>query len=460
MSERSINKRILVVGDIMLDTYHFGDVARISPEAPVPVFLEKDKIKLSPGGAANVAINLAAIGNSVDVLSGVGDDEAGTALVSLLVDAGINIDNIATISGRCTTHKIRYIAQNNQQIMRSDREDSSMIDPRIFADSLGDMESSIEKYGLVLISDYNKGLLSYEFIQRIIGIANANDIPVFIDVKDSDCAKYHGATLLKPNRKELEELTGLPTGTSEEAESASIFLCNMAECKYVLTTLGADGMILVDRKHVLKKIKSVAKEVYDVTGAGDTSLAYLAAEVFLGHDIEYAMEVSNIAAGIQVGKVGTSVVYPDEVMNELRNHSSGRKTVFTNGCFDILHAGHVSYLKKAREMGDRLVVGVNSDESVRRLKGDGRPVNNLEDRIEVLSALECVDEVIPFEEDTPIELIKKVHPDILVKGEDYTVDTIVGADHVLSYGGEVRTIPLLEGRSTTGIIAKMKGERQ
>ena len=459
MSEIIMNKRIMVVGDIMLDTYRFGEVSRISPEAPVPVFLEKDRIKLSPGGAANVAINVAAIGVPVDVLSVVGDDEAGVSLVRLLNDAGINTDCILTIAERCTTHKIRYIAQNNQQIMRSDKEDSTEVFVDVCEKVLNRLERDIDKYGLILLSDYKKGLLSYDLTQRIIGIAKKNKVPVYIDVKDPNTEKYRGATLLKPNRKELSDLSGMSVKTIDEAENAAIHLCNIAECNYVLTTLGADGMLLVNRNQVLKKIESVAREVYDVTGAGDTSLAYLAAEIVMGHDLEYAMEISNVAAGIQVGKVGTSVVYPEEVRAELSKQKSiGSRIVFTNGCFDILHAGHVSYLKKAKELGDRLVVGINSDESVRRLKGNGRPINKLEDRIAVLSALDCVDEVIPFEEDTPLELIKRVHPDVLVKGNDYTVENIVGADFVLSYGGDVKTIPLLQGRSTTGIAKRMRGE--
>lgn len=457
--ENSIVKRILVIGDVMLDTYHFGDVSRISPEAPVPVFLEKNRTRVSPGGAANVAINVAAIGVPVDLFSAIGNDHAGDELLYLLKEAKIDTASISILENRCTTNKIRYIAQNNQQIMRSDIEDSSEIDSCIFEDTFRKIEKNIGCYGLFLISDYKKGLLSVTFTQKIIDIAMRHGVPVYVDVKDSNIKKYSGATLLKPNRKELSDLTGMPVKTMEEVEKAAVGLCCKADCSYVLTTLGAEGMMLVDRSHKLKTIQSVAREVYDVTGAGDTSLAYLAAEIIHGHDIEYAMEISNIAAGIQVGKVGTSVVYPEEVKLEFsKQQYGGEKTVFTNGCFDILHAGHVTYLKKARELGDRLIVGINTDASVRRLKGDSRPVNSLEDRMVVLSELNCVDDVIPFDEDTPLNLIMKVHPDVLVKGADYTIENIVGADYVMSYGGEVRTIPLLDGRSTTGIINKMKGE--
>lgn len=460
MREGLRDKKILVMGDIMLDTYYFGDVTRISPEAPVPVFLKMDKDRQSPGGAANVAVNVAAIGVPVDVFSAIGDDEAGRKLIDLLSEKNVNTTHIGMVKGRRTTQKIRYIAQNNQQIMRSDIEDVGDILIGMCVNNLKQLEKSMDQYGLILISDYKKGFLTVELTQRVIYMAREHKIPVYIDVKDTNIEKYQKATLLKPNRRELAKLSGMPVVTLEDVQVAAINLCRRADSDYVLTTLGAEGMMLVNASKVIKVIQSVAREVYDVTGAGDTSLAYLAAEIVLGKDIEYAMDVSNIAAGIQVGKIGTSVVYPDEVKAELKKwlSSSGTKTVFTNGCFDILHAGHVSYLKKARELGDRLVVGINSDESVRRLKGDSRPVNVLEDRMAVLSELQCVDEVIPFEEDTPLELIKKVHPDILVKGNDYMADNIVGADIVLSYGGKVVTIPLLEGRSTTKIISKARGE--
>ena len=442
----------------MLDTYHFGDVSRISPEAPVPVFLEKDRIKNVPGGAANVAINVAAIGIGVDVFSATGRDDAGNELIKLLNKQGINTGLIQRLDDRHTTNKIRYIARNNQQIMRSDIEKTDLMSSELFSKTLETIESSIKEYGLILISDYMKGFLTEELTQVIIGIGNKYNIPVFIDVKDTNISKYRGATLLKPNKKELSDLTGFSVKSVDDAGKAAIQLCRNAECDYILTTLGAEGMLLADGTKVIKAIKSVAKEVYDVTGAGDTSIAYLAAETVLGKDIADAMEISNIAAGIQVSKVGTSVVHPEEVERELLVRKSGKeRVVFTNGCFDILHAGHVSYLKKARALGDKLIVGINTDDSVRRLKGDCRPVNSLEDRMAVLSELECVDEVISFDEDTPEELIKKLHPDVLVKGDDYTVDKIVGADFVMSYGGEVKTIPLLKGRSTTGIISKMRG---
>ena len=442
----------------MLDTYHFGDVTRISPEAPVPVFLEKGMIKNTPGGAANVAINIRAMGLQVDVFSTVGKDKAGDTLLDLLRNNGIGTCLIERLEDHLTTNKIRYIAQNNQQIMRSDVEQTEILSCDSFCAGMKAIEADVECYGLILISDYKKGFLSSELTQFLIEIGRRKHIPVYIDVKDTDLEKYKGATLLKPNRKELSDLTKMSVESLCDAGKAAIKLCERADCDYVLTTLGADGMLLADRTKVIRTIKSVAREVYDVTGAGDTTIAYLAAEILMGRNIIEAMEISNIAAGIQVARVGTSVVYPEEVKKKLKSKAFvGKKIVFTNGCFDVLHAGHVSYLKTARALGDKLVVEINSDDSVRRLKGNGRPVNRLEDRIAVLSELECVDEVIPFDEDTPEELIERVRPDVLVKGADYSIDKIVGAEYVMSYGGEVKTIPLMEGRSTTKIINKMRG---
>lgn len=474
------DKKILVIGDAMLDIYHFGKVDRISPEAPVPVFLETGKRKYVPGGAANVAVNIAAIGVSVDLCAVVGTDEAASKLKSLLTGQNVDIHMICESKGRQTTNKLRYMGPNNQQILRADEEDTSEMPFEEIADILDKITSQIEQYGLFLISDYQKGFLTDEITQAFIRMANEHRIPILVDVKGSCISKYKNATLLKPNRKELSDLTGMDTYSREMVIAAAEFLCEEASCRYVLTTLGAEGMLLVERGQVAKEVKSVAKEVYDVTGAGDTSIAYLAAELVLGKDIMEAMEISNYAAGLQVSKVGTSIVYPGEVARVMyRQESSGKdkwldfyqenglnqliekrrngyKVVFSNGCFDILHAGHVTYLKEARKMGDLLVIGVNTDASVKRLKGNCRPVNPLADRMLLLSALEVVDFVVPFQEDTPLELIKIIKPDVLVKGGDYQVEQIVGAKEVLENGGEVKVLPLLEGRSTTIIIEKMQ----
>lgn len=448
-------KRILVVGDGMLDQYHFGDVNRISPEAPVPVFLQSGNSN-SAGGAANVAVNIASIGIPVDLCCAIGEDEAGTSLMRVVEKYRIGTRLMRVCPDRRTTCKSRYIAQNNQQILRADLEDAEEIPFVKVSDLFRAVEDSIDLYGLVLLSDYAKGFLTVELTERLIELCHHHNMPVFADVKGKEAKKYYGATLIKPNRKELQDLSGLPARTTEEAGMAAQSLCNEAGAGYVLTTLGADGMLLADAKGVLKVVRSIAREVYDVTGAGDTTIAYLSAAFLTGNPITKAMEVANAAAGIQVGKVGTGIVKPEEVRAAMQRGRSAKKIVFTNGCFDILHAGHVAYLKKAKTFGDWLVVGINSDDSVRRIKGESRPVNSLDDRKMVLESLSFIDEVIPFDEDTPLELIKQVHPDVLVKGGDYKLSDIVGADEVQAYGGEVKVLDYIQGKSTTEIIKKMK----
>lgn len=493
--------KILVIGDAMLDTYHFGQVNRISPEAPVPVFLETGREKHVPGGAANVAVNIAAIGVPVELCSVVGKDINAKILKDLLDMRNVGTHLICETERRQTTNKLRFIGPNNQQILRVDTEDIRDLSYADVKDEIEQVAACIRQYSLVLLSDYKKGFLTEEIAQAFINIANANHIPVLVDVKDKNIQKYRNATLLKPNKKELSDLTGMNVDTMEEVKLAARELCRRTSCEYVLTTLGAEGMLLVKQDKVVKQVKSVAKEVYDVTGAGDTSIAYLAAELVLGKSVTEAMEISNYAAGLQVSKVGTSIVYPEEVFRTMnrdekrikvqefadretekidkpnsfetedkelnfylakglerleKKRRAGSRIVFTNGCFDILHAGHITYLKKAKKLGDILVIGVNTDESVKRLKGNSRPVNPIEDRLMLLSALEYVDYVVPFQEDTPLELIKAIKPDVLVKGGDYQIDSIVGAKEVLDGGGIVRVLPFIEGRSTTGIIDKMQ----
>ena len=475
-----MNKRILIIGDIMLDTYHFGKVERISPEAPVPVFLETGRVKNVPGGAANVAVNIAAIGVETSLCSVVGNDENGKVLSKLLSSQDVLTDYVLTDEDRMTTTKLRYIGPNNQQIMRADAEVTDEVSDRSIDPILGEIERNIASFGLVLLSDYSKGFLSEKVSQAFIKIAKKAGIPVLIDVKEKNLDKYKGATLLKPNRKELSVLSGMPVETKEQAIAAAIFLCKEADAEYVLTTLGADGMILVNRDGLQYEVKSTTKEVFDVTGAGDTSIAYLAAEMVKGTEIKEAVKIANYAAGVQVSKVGTSIVYPDEVFAAMQEDGlnidssildytisdglgaikkakeKGRKIVFTNGCFDILHAGHVSYLREAKKLGDILVIGLNSDDSIKRLKGNDRPINSLEDRETVLLALGFVDYVVPFDTDTPLDLIKAIMPDVLVKGGDYKAEDIVGAKEVISNGGEVKVLDFVPGKSTTGIIEKMR----
>lgn len=467
-----IRKNILVIGDVMLDTYYEGEVSRISPEAPVPVFLKKSE-KSVLGGAANVASNLIAANQNVFIMSIIGNDETGIRFRDICHSRGIDTDLIISLE-RSTTEKIRLLANHYQQVIRMDIEDLYSINHTECEQFMHMLSNKIDQFDLIVISDYLKGLLTEEFTQKIILLANKKNIPVIIDVKDKNFSKYKYAYLLKPNRKELQTLTGLPVETDDEVIFAANALKKMCECQYVLTTCGSRGMVLVG-EDTPYFIDAVGKEVYDVTGAGDTTIAYLAACIANGWDILKAVDIANYAAGIQVSKVGTSAVYWHEI-NEFigilhrnpqckcldkenlalfREEHSEKKIVFTNGCFDILHIGHVRYLQKAAQLGDILVVGLNSDESVKRLKGAERPINSELDRIEMLSVLGFVDYVVVFDEDTPYDLIEKIRPDILVKGGDYKPDEVVGRDIVEANGGELVIMPLVEGKSTSNIIQKL-----
>lgn len=465
-------RHILVVGDVMLDNYYVGDVRRISPEAPVPVF-RKHSERSVLGGAANVAANLVAADQQVSMMSMVGEDANGDTLMSLFEQKGVSTDLITKLN-RSTTIKTRFLADNNQQLLRLDVEDTNPISKEECSVMLQKLEKVIGQFDLILMSDYLKGLMTQEFTQGVIRLAKKQNIPVVIDVKDPKYGKYYGATLLKPNLNELRALTGESAKTDDEIVAAAEELRKRCDCKYVLTTLGARGMVLVGDGEPYF-IKSLAREVYDVSGAGDTTIAYLATCMANGMPVREAMNIANYAAGIQVGKVGTSSVSWQEVRDLISNEDHGayhkiltkedverfrkdnadKKIVFTNGCFDILHVGHKRYLQQAAALGDILVIGVNSDDSVRRLKGPDRPVNNEQDRAEILSALGFVDYVVIFEEDTPYELIKKIQPDVLVKGGDYKPEQVVGRDIVEARGGRLELIQFVDGKSTTNIINKI-----
>lgn len=467
-------KKILVIGDVMLDTYFSGEVKRVSPEAPVPVFKKKSECSVL-GGAANVAANLIATGQSVSIMSIIGRDEIGSRLKELLREKGINTDLLCPLD-RNTTQKTRFLAENNQQVLRLDVEETKPLDKTECVSLLDSLQIVIANFELVILSDYMKGLLTYDFTQGVLHLAREHNIPTIIDVKDPKIDKYKGAYLLKPNKKELHDLTGMPVSNDDEVINASENLRNACGCEYVLTTCGSRGMVLVGDGEPYF-IDCAEQEVYDVTGAGDTTIAYLAACMVNGFSMRESVDISNCAAGIKVSKVGTSSVYWNEVreylndqkksiihkllswktLDDFRTGNTGKKIVFTNGCFDIIHIGHIRYLQEASKLGDILVVGLNSDASVRRLKGPTRPVNNQSDRAEVLCALEFVDYVIIFEEETPHELIKKIKPDILVKGGDYMRNEVIGKEIVEANGGKLVLVPFVEGKSTTGIIKKMKG---
>lgn len=468
-------KRILVIGDVMLDTYYTGDVKRISPEAPVPVFRKRSEQSVL-GGAANVAANLVAADQNVSIVTVIGNDEAGRKLKGKLDEKGIDTD-FALVLDRNTTVKTRFLASNNQQVIRLDIEDTDEINAESCDCLFEKIEKNIEDFDLILLSDYLKGFLTYNFTQNILQLAKDKGIPAIVDVKDPKVDKYKDAFLLKPNLKELRELTGLPASNEDEILAASKELRKVCNVKYVLTTCGSGGMVLVGGEPEQPFfIDAVGQEVFDVTGAGDTTIAYLAACMANGLEMRDCVEVANFAAGIQVGKVGTSSVYWTEIRERLadqkeevthkildssalksfRKNHKDKKIVFTNGCFDILHIGHVRYMQEAAKLGDILVVGLNSDASVKRLKGPERPVNSEMDRAELLCALGFVDYVVIFDEDTPYNLISEVQPDVLVKGGDYQPDDVVGKELVEARGGVLVLIPFVPGKSTTKIIEKIQ----
>lgn len=467
-----ISKNILVIGDVMLDTYYFGEVTRISPEAPVPVFRKKSERSVL-GGAANVAANLVAANQNVYVMAMIGDDASGEKLKGTLNEHGIHTELITTFE-RKTTEKTRFLASNNQQVLRLDVEDNTPLSTEDCAKILAELETRIDTFDLIVLSDYLKGLLTYDLTQGVIRMAKEKGIPAIIDVKDQNVEKYKDAYLLKPNLKEIHDLTRMPVSNDEEIIAASQNLREICNTKYILTTCGARGMVFVGEDESYF-IEAIDQEVFDVSGAGDTTIAYLAACIANDFSMKDSVDIANYAAGIQVSKVGTSPVYWREIREYLANQDDGtinklisgnaidafrknhadKKVVFTNGCFDIMHVGHLRYLQEAAKLGDILIVAINSDASVKRLKGPVRPINTELERAEMMCALGFVDYVAIFEEDTPLELIKIIQPDVLVKGGDYSNEYVIGTNEVEARGGKLVLIPFVEGKSTTNIINKI-----
>lgn len=466
----SNEKRFLVIGDVMLDQYCIGKIERISPEAPVPV-LKYEKKKKILGGAANVAMNLIGIKQKVSLLSCVGNDANGKEILRLLNGAKIDTQMVALENERITTVKTRFVA-GNQQLLRVDDESTHDLSNDTQKKLLELYEKRIDEYDLILLSDYMKGVLSFSFVRKIIDIANMHHKKVIVDVKDKRVEKYAGSYLLKPNRKELTELSGMPVESMSEISCAMKTLRTKAKVQCVLATLSAEGMAFVDATEEMVSEKCDSRKVYDVVGAGDTAFAYIAVAVAYNFPVSKMLRLANTASLVKVTKFGTAVVTLEEVQRELFGGGlkiqsidsieqallkhRGKCIVFTNGCFDILHIGHIKYLKEAKARGDILVVGLNSDASVKRLKGASRPINSQKDRIDMLAEMDFVDYIVLFEEDTPYNLIERVRPNLLVKGGDYQEDTIVGADFVRAIGGKVEVIPFVEGKSTSNVIEKMK----
>ncbi|MCC7429198.1 MAG: D-glycero-beta-D-manno-heptose-7-phosphate kinase [Alphaproteobacteria bacterium] len=468
---------VLVVGDAMLDRYVYGHVARISPEAPIPV-LAVDREIAMPGGAGNVVRNLTALGAAAAFVSLVGDDEAGQTLTALIgTQPGVE-PWLLVEAGRVTTVKTRFVA-GAQQLLRADRETLARPEPRTTEKLIRIAAEAVAACAVMVISDYAKGLLAGETPQRLIAAAKAAGRKVVVDPKGADYGRYRGADLLTPNRRELSEATGMPTRSDSEVVAAARKLIARAGVEAVLCTRSEDGMTLLAGKDggIVRHFPAEAREVFDVSGAGDTVVAVLAAALGAGLALPVAARLANIAAGIVVGKIGTAVAREKELLAAVApDHGSGGKVAtlehaielverwrrqglrvgFTNGCFDLLHPGHIHLLEQSRAACDRLVVGLNSDASVARLKGPTRPVQPEAARAQVLASLGAVDLVVPFEEDTPLALISALRPDLLVKGADYTREKVVGGDLVESWGGKVMLARLLPGHSTTATVTRLK----
>jgi D-beta-D-heptose 7-phosphate kinase/D-beta-D-heptose 1-phosphate adenosyltransferase len=474
---------VVVVGDAMLDRYLFGETSRISPEAPIPVVrVVRDEERA--GGAASAAMNVRALGANVRIVGFQGTDEAGTALRRLLESAGIDTTALVAVAGRPTTQKTRVVAEgrshrNRQQVVRVDREDSTTYPPEAEARLLAAFEKVLVGASSVVVSDYAKGVVTSRVIRYVIDRARDAGVPVLVDPKGSDYSRYRGATVVTPNRSEAAQATGIEPRDRDSMLAAGRRVLEIAGVEAAVVTLDKDGMAIVTRSGHEEIVPTTPREVYDVTGAGDVVIATLGVALGDGLPLATAVHLANVAAGVEVGKVGAVPVTREEVLvalgesrppshrvlplpallEELADvRKSGRTVVFTNGCFDVLHAGHVRYLAAARREGDVLVVGLNSDTSVRRIKGEGRPVNPQDDRAEVLASLAAVDYVVVFDEDTPFETIRAVQPDVLVKGEDWRDKGVVGREIVEARGGRVVLAPLVPGRSTSAVIEKIRGE--
>jgi D-beta-D-heptose 7-phosphate kinase/D-beta-D-heptose 1-phosphate adenosyltransferase len=473
---RLAGARVLCVGDVMLDRFVYGHVDRISPEAPIPVLSVEREIAML-GGAGNVIRNLVGLGASAEFISVVGKDAAGREIMTLVGQLERVEPHLLSETKRETTIKTRYVA-GSQQLLRADRETVSEVAPAIGDDVVRLVAAALGDCGVLVLSDYAKGVLTGVTTAAMIEAARKAGRPVLVDPKGYDYQRYRGATLLTPNRRELAEAAQLPTDTSEQVAAAAAKLIQLCDLEAILCTRGADGMSLVLKSGAAHHLPAAAREVFDVSGAGDTVVATVAASLAGGLSLLDAARLATVAAAIVVGKVGTAVAYADDLVRELHHEdiaSSERKVAtlaqavdevgkwrrqglrigFTNGCFDLLHPGHVALMSQARAACDRLVVGLNSDASVRRLKGKGRPVQGEAARAAVLSSLASVDLVVIFPEDTPLNIIEAIKPDVLVKGADYTVETVVGAEQVHSWGGRVLLAELSPGHSTTATIKRM-----
>lgn len=471
--------QMLVIGDLMLDRYLVGDVARISPEAPVPV-VRLGRESASVGGAGNVALNLAGLGVHADVAGWTGADASGSRIRELLGSAGVRVHGVSVVAGRTTTTKTRVLSRH-QQLVRIDDEDTDFPDNAERAAWDERILTMLDDgYEAVVLSDYAKGVLDAQFCRRLIERCAERGVPILVDPKGLEYEKYAGATTITPNEGELAVVSDVPEHDRDALTAAAAGLCESLRLEFVTLTRGEAGITIVDSEGV-HHVPARAREVFDVSGAGDTAIATLAAAIAVGLDRHDAAALANLAAGIIVGKTGTVPITQAELLDALgrgeqhatvplgqkvtepkaleeiveRWRSDGDSIGFTNGCFDLLHAGHVSYLDWARRHCDRLVVGLNTDASVRELKGDRRPLNPEAARAAVLAGLAAVDAIVFFDDPTPLHLITALRPDVLVKGSDYDERDIVGAPEVRSWGGRVLRAPVLEGYSTSDLLDRI-----
>ncbi|TDI66338.1 MAG: D-glycero-beta-D-manno-heptose-7-phosphate kinase [Alphaproteobacteria bacterium] len=471
------NVRILCVGDIMIDRYIYGHVDRVSAEAPIPILsYERERVML--GAVGNVARNVVSLGGQALITAIVGDDDAGRDAVRLVAQqSGLEAD-LVTVQGRRTSVKTRYIAQG-QQLLRADREDTGPLDERSVSRLITAIQSEINETRILVLSDYAKGCLGDSVLRSAIDAAQKASVPIIVDPKSRNFSRYSGVTLLKPNIKELEDATGLPCGDDNSIETAGRKLLDDLDAQAILVTRSERGMTLVQKAQPVLHIRDRVSEVYDVSGAGDTAMAVLALALGSGAGFADAAMLANKACSLVVGKVGTATVSAGELthalhaaeidsaqlkiqtMDELAEtvsqwRSAGARIGFANGCFDLIHAGHVSLLAQAKDTCDKLIVGLNTDASVRRIKSDDRPINNEMARAVVIASFGDVDTVVLFDEDTPVKLIEAIRPDVLIKGEDYTEEEVVGGEFVKSYGGDVFLAKLMPETSTSKTIGKIR----
>jgi D-beta-D-heptose 7-phosphate kinase/D-beta-D-heptose 1-phosphate adenosyltransferase len=473
--------RVVLVGDLMLDRYLHGNVERLSPEAPVPVLhYEKEELRL--GGAGNVAACLAKLGALVKVVGVVGDDAMGAQVRQMLTDCGADASGVVSCAGRPTVCKMRLVGsaqhKNPQQMVRVDFEDSSAIDSATEKRIADQIDGLLASADVLCIEDYNKGLLTPSLTRQFIERARSRKIPIIIDPANiADYSKYAGATCIKSNRPEAERATGLPVRKPEEFQPAAEKLLKLLNVEAIVITLDRQGCYLAASDGQRRWLKTRERQVTDGTGAGDMMLAAITVSRAAGAEWSEAVALANVAGGLEVERLGVVPISREEIVQELLteahehlgkersleqlvgeltlHRAAGKRIVFTNGCFDLIHLGHVKYFQFARKQGDLLVVGVNTDGSIRRLKGNKRPIINEQDRLSVLEELESIDYLVKFDDDTPLRLIEQIRPDVLVKGADYKKEQVVGWDVVESYGGKVALAPLVDGKSTSAVIQRI-----